>query len=219
MSEKSSPKPPNKFPFLIAAAAVVAFGVIFTVGGFAFAASQEQHDSFCASCHTQPESTFYQRSTAQATDMASFHTTQKVNCIDCHSGVGLDGRIAAEMMGARNALLWYTGTAKQPAVQTVPVGDANCTKCHADVTQRGFSAKESITIPGGNNGRERSGRGNHWHTFLSRWQAAVPGVGSCTSCHNGHATGGTAQGGFLVSQVVQAQCDDCHKAIRTEGGG
>ena len=219
MTDKSSPKPPNKFPVLTVFIAVIAFGVIFTAGGFAFAASQEQHDSFCSSCHTQPESTFYQRSSAaQASDMASFHTAQKVNCIDCHSGNGVDGRIAAELMGARNALLYYTGTAKQPATLTVPIGDANCTKCHADVTQQGFRAKEQITVPGGNGGRERTGRNNHWHQFLSRWQTAVAGVGTCTSCHNGHATGGTAQGGFLVSQTVQAQCDACHKAIRRDDG-
>jgi nitrate/TMAO reductase-like tetraheme cytochrome c subunit len=219
MAEKNSSKPSNKFPVLTVVIALVALGVIFTVGGFTFAASQEQHDSFCASCHTQPESTFYQRATdAHATDMASFHTAQKVNCIDCHSGVGFTGRISAELMGARNALFWYTGTAKQPAPLSAPIADSNCTKCHADVTQRGFTPKEQITLPGG----ARAGRGdraNHWHTFLSRWQAAVPGAGTCTSCHDGHSVGTTAQGGFLVDKTVQAQCDACHKAIRTEDGG
>jgi nitrate/TMAO reductase-like tetraheme cytochrome c subunit len=62
------------------------------------------HDQFCASCHTQPESIFFQRSTgALAVDLASFHTTQKTRCIDCHSGPGLFGRMQAELLGARNA--------------------------------------------------------------------------------------------------------------------
>jgi hypothetical protein len=82
--------------------------VIFTAGGFSFAATQETHDSFCASCHTHPESTFYQRSVgAQAVDLASAHTLKDVRCIDCHSGVGVVGRIQAEMLGAHNALAFY----------------------------------------------------------------------------------------------------------------
>jgi nitrate/TMAO reductase-like tetraheme cytochrome c subunit len=219
MTEKSTPKKQNKFPFLTVVIAVVALGVIFTAGGFTFAATQEQHDSFCASCHTQPESTFYLRSTAaQPTDMASFHTAQKVNCIDCHSGVGLNGRVQAELMGAHNALLWYTGTAIQPAVQTTPISDQNCLKCHQDVVQRGFVSKEQITIPGGSGGREREGRNGHWHQFLTRWQAASATAGTCTSCHGGHPTEGTAQSGFMVDQVVQQQCEACHQAIRREDG-
>ncbi len=41
---------------------LAALGIILAGSGFAFAASQESHDAFCASCHTQPESTYYQRS-------------------------------------------------------------------------------------------------------------------------------------------------------------
>ena len=63
----------REFVYVIAALAV--FGIIFTAAGFTFAATQEQHDSFCASCHTQPKSTYFERSIAAApTDLASFHT-------------------------------------------------------------------------------------------------------------------------------------------------
>ena len=51
---------------LIAGLAVVT-AVVMGAGGFAFAATQEQNDSFCASCHTQPESTYYERSIASET--------------------------------------------------------------------------------------------------------------------------------------------------------
>ena len=219
MTEKTSPKKTNKFPFLTVILAVVALGVIFTAGGFAFAATQEQHDSFCTSCHSQPESTFYQRSIdTQPTDLASFHTAQKTNCIDCHSGVGVGGRVAAEVMGARNALLWYSGKAKQPAPMTVPISDLNCLKCHQNVVQRGFAPKEQITIPGGRGGREGGGRNNHWHEQLAKWQAASATAGTCTSCHNGHITGGTSQSGFLIPQTIQTQCNACHSVLRREGG-
>ena len=131
-------------------------------------AGQESHDTFCTSCHTMPESTFYDRSTAaQPVDLASFHTTKNTACIDCHSGQGIFGRIQAELMGARNAFKWYTGTAVQPAVLTFPIGDGNCLKCHQQVTQQNFSPQEQITVPGGSNGgRGEQGRANHWHAYL-----------------------------------------------------
>ncbi len=213
-------KRPVSFIRLLVVAAIAA--VFLGVAGFAFGASQETHDAFCASCHTQPESTFFQRSTtASATDLASFHTSQKTNCIDCHSGVGISGRIQAELLGAQNALKWYTGTAVQPAPLTVPIADANCLKCHQQVTQPGFTPQQQITVPGARSGREGEGRANHWHTFLARWQAASLTAGTCTSCHSGHVTdaSATAQAGFMNPQTVQSTCNACHQVLRREGGG
>ena len=134
-------------------------GVLLAAGGFAFAATQEQHDPFCASCHTQPESTFYQRSlAAQPVDLAAAHKLKNVTCINCHSGVGVTGRMSAELMGARNAALWYSGRATQPAPLTLPIGDANCLKCHQDVTG------------------SRS-RNNHFHYFLLALASEGPAGG------------------------------------------
>jgi len=214
---------PGKKPFLIIPAmlAAVVVVILLAAGGFAFAASQESHDAFCASCHTQPESTYYQRETASSpVDLASFHSAQYARCIDCHSGQGITGRMQAELLGARNAVKWYTGTAIQPAVLTFPIGDGNYLKCHQDVTQRNFTPKEQITVPtqGGEGGRE-GGRNNHWHEFLTRWQTAAPSTaGSCTSCHGGHPTSGTTQTGFMDAQVVQQTCNACHQVLRREGG-
>src|SRR6266545_3902934 len=118
------------FPFIAVLAGLFTLAIVFTTGGFTFAASQEAHDSFCASCHTQPETTFFERSTAgQAVDLASFHSTQNTRCIDCHSGQGVLGRVQAELMGARNAAKWYSGTAVQPAVLSFPISDQSCLKC------------------------------------------------------------------------------------------
>jgi hypothetical protein len=101
------------------------------VGGFPYAANMESHDTFCGSCHTQPESTYLNNSTAtQPADLASYHARQKTRCIDCHSGQGLFGRIQAEALGATNAIKWYSGTAIQPAPLTQSIGDGNCLKCH-----------------------------------------------------------------------------------------
>ncbi len=200
---------------------LVILGAVLAGGGFTFAATQESRDPFCASCHTQPESAFVQRSTsAQAVDLASFHTPQKTRCIDCHSGPGIFGRMQAELLGARNAATWYLGTATQPARLLFPIHDANCLKCHQDVTQRGFIPKQSVTIPGrGGEGGEEEGRNNHWHEFLARWQAADANAGSCTSCHSGHSTNGNAQTGFQDVQATRNTCDACHRVLRNEGGG
>ncbi len=218
MNQPQNAQSKKRFPLILVLAGLAGLAIILIAGGFTFAASQEAHDAFCASCHTQPESTFYQRSTAQApVDLASYHTTQQVNCIDCHSGQGVTGRVAAELMGARNAAKWYTGTAIQPAVLTYPIGDQNCTKCHQDVTQRGFQPKEQITVPG-EGGGEGEGfgerRAGHWHTFMARWQARDPNAGTCVSCHTGHSTGSTVQFGFMDPQAVHDTCDACHRVLR-----
>ena len=208
-------QPKKKFPLIPVIIAVAVVGLLLAGGGFAFAASQETHDPFCASCHTQPELTFFERSqAAQAVDLASYHTSQETKCIDCHSGPGVTGRVQAELLGARNALAWYTGTAVQPAVLTSPISDANCLKCHQDITSRGYQPKAQIAVQGIRGGREGEGGGNHWHELLARWQGISSTAGTCTSCHSGHATGGTAQTGFMNNQDVQATCNACHQVLR-----
>jgi nitrate/TMAO reductase-like tetraheme cytochrome c subunit len=185
---------------LIALGGGLAVILLLAASGFAFAANKESKDSFCASCHTQPESTYVQRSVeTPPVDLASAHTSKGTRCIDCHSGSGVFGRMGAEMMGARNAIAWYTHTATQPSHQTMPVSDENCLKCHQEVTAR----------------RDMN---NHFHAFLSRWQAVDPKAATCVSCHGGHTTGGVADQRYMNVPNVQAECEACHNAIG-EGGG
>jgi len=193
---------------------IVALGIILAVSGFTYAASQETHDPFCASCHSEPETTFFQRSTdTQAVDLASYHTTQKTRCIDCHSGPAIWGRMQAELLGARNAVAWYAHTAVQPAQLTVPIQDATCLKCHQDVIQRGYTPKQSVTIVGeGRRGGEEAGL-NHWHEQLARWQAHASNAGTCTGCHPGHSTDGTVQTGFENAQTTRTVCEACHQVL------
>src|SRR5258707_6108875 len=69
--------------------AALAGALLLAVAGFATAATLEEQDSFCAACHSQPESAFYQRTQAQAVDLASKHSaTWVTRCIDCHAGPG-----------------------------------------------------------------------------------------------------------------------------------
>ena len=216
MTHTQPGKKKKPFPVLIALAALFAVGVLLAVGGFAFAANQESHDPFCASCHTQPESTFLARSqAAAAVDLASYHTSQKALCINCHSGPGLNGRLQAELLGARNAFKFFTGTAVQPAVLIYPIGDANCLKCHSTVTQRGYVPQTQMTAPAGVGGGEgeRGGLG-HWHQNLARWQTADPAAAKCVTCHPGHDTSGDPQNGSLKAAAVQQVCNACHRVLR-----
>jgi predicted CXXCH cytochrome family protein len=219
MTQKLKPvgKKPSRVILVLIAAGVVV--VALTASGFTYAASQETHDPFCGSCHTQPESDFLQQAaSAPAVNLASYHTTQNTRCIDCHSGQGILGRVQAELLGARNSFKWYTGTAVQPAVLSFPIGDGNCLKCHQQVTQRGFTPQEQITVPGVRAGRGRGeGGNNHWHEQLARWQATSAAAGTCISCHSGHITGSSTQNGFM-DQNVQGVCDACHQVLRRGEG-
>jgi len=219
MTSRSPSTTKKRFPLLKILVGLAAFGIVMAASGFSFAASQETHDNFCASCHTEPESTFYQRSiSAQVVDLASYHTPQKTRCIDCHSGPGLFGRMQAELLGARNSTAWYLHFAKQPAPLTFPIKDANCLKCHQAVTQRDFTPKQTVTIPGLQGGRGEEGEGearfNHWHENLTRWQATDPNAVGCTSCHPGHSIDGNAQTGFQVGQTTNNTCRACHQVLR-----
>ena len=192
-------------PVLIVCSVVL----LMAAAGFTFAATQESHDSFCGSCHTQPESTYLQRSTAsQPVDLASRHTLQSTRCIDCHSGQGLFGRMQAELLGAKNAFKWYTGTAIQPAPLTQSIGDMNCLKCHQQVTQNGYVPKNQNFA---GNGEAQNG---HWHLFLSRWQAVDTKAGRCVSCHVGHGTDGDKTIFYLNQQHTLSVCESCHQVLR-----
>jgi hypothetical protein len=179
-------------------AVILGAAIILAAGGFTFAATQEQHDSFCTSCHTQPESTFYQREMdPQAVDLASAHKAKDTRCIDCHSGKGVTGRIQAELLGAHNALAYYTKTAVQPAVLTSPIGDDRCYKCHQNIA-------------------DKQDMNNHFHVFLPRWQSVDPNAATCVSCHQGHHTDGQVALAYLNRDTAIAVCDSCHHAL---GGG
>ena len=182
-------------------AAIYAAAALALLGsGGLVAAHLENDDAFCASCHTQPETSFFQRSRAASpTDLASAHTPKQVGCIDCHSGAGLPGRIGAMRLGASDLAAYLAGHYSSPAKLTVPLADANCLKCHADVGERGAFD-------------------NHFHVLLPKWQKADPAhAGTCVECHAAHTTGGEAREDFLPREPTIAVCQRCHERLG-EGG-
>lgn len=166
---------------------MLATGVFFT------AAHLEENDAFCASCHSEPETTYFQRTQTDRVDLASAHHAESVRCIDCHSGPGVTGRASAILLGATDLAKFVTGQAQQPAPLLQPIPDANCIKCHSDVAlARSFN--------------------EHFHTFLSQWQAMDSAADTCVSCHSAHTTDGSVAIGFLEQERTLNVCQHCHSA-------
>jgi predicted CXXCH cytochrome family protein len=176
----------NKLGIIVIALLVLGGAAFFT--GMQF----ENRDSFCASCHTQPESTYFQRESGQSpVDLATFHEAKSVRCIDCHSGKGIVGRMSAIALGTRDLLAFLSRNFKQPAPLTRSIGDTNCYKCHADIGQR-------------------QDFNNHFHVFLPQWQARDPNAAGCVDCHQSHNTNGQASLAFLNQSDTTQVCQRCH---------
>ncbi len=179
-------------------------GVILAIAGVGGVIALESQDAFCASCHTEPEATYFQRSLQEKkVDLASFHSPQNTRCIDCHSGGGgAGGRLKGLQQGARDLAAFVSGNYHRPAITTNPLGDESCTQCHTKILER---KQES---------RKASGMGllGHYHFYLLQWQAEDKDAARCITCHPSHTTG-LASLQFMPQGKVGAQCDLCHTAL------
>jgi predicted CXXCH cytochrome family protein len=181
--------------FIIIAIIGLSAFAILTSGG---ALGLENQDSFCASCHTEPETTFFARSQKNPTDLASAHAAEKIACIDCHSGSGTFGRIVGLQQGARDLFNYARGDYHRPAITTNPLGDETCVKCHAQI----LAARE---------GGSRAMNG-HYHFYLVAWQTTDKSAAHCATCHTAHTTG-LASLKFMAQGKVGKLCEDCHTAL------
>src|SRR4051794_17207677 len=107
---------PKRRRFLPVIAGIV-FIVVLGVGGFITASALEEHDNFCTSCHTVPETTYFNRAYLSldnpkevVTDLATvhYHLAQQDNkpafsCISCHRGDStLGNRVATLALAGRD---------------------------------------------------------------------------------------------------------------------
>jgi hypothetical protein len=178
------------------------------VVGFALVASLytvgirlESNDSFCASCHVEPEATYFKQSfqSAQPVSLAAFHAGKNTRCIDCHSRKWLAGRLWAQWGGLQNLLAYQSGNYRTPSVTTRPVGDGGCSKCHSDITWV-------------------SERPGHYHSpwLRQRWRLADGPVNTCEVCHPSHTVVATESDRFMEIDRIEIQCDACHDETGTE---
>ena len=180
----------NKIIFGGAAIALIVFGLVIPLTAMQF----ENHNSFCASCHTQDEENYYKQSLVAPVDLASFHESKNASrCIDCHTGPGIIGRYGGLMAGATDLISYFSGHYPQPAALEEPYPDANCLKCHADIAQR-------------------QDFNNHFHVFLRRWQALDRNAATCVSCHVSHDSTGDVKIGYLNEKATVVFCDKCHSS-------
>ena len=185
------------------------------VGGYTYGVRMESNDAFCASCHTEPETTYYQQSQQpEAPTLAAFHTHEDTRCIDCHSGKGVAGRLQAMMTGALDMLAFRSGRYTQPARTTRPVGNVGCTKCH-----------NMPLIPRGEPGEDPSKTGEpgydgHYHadSLEALWRVRGGPKNRCTLCHPAHAPG-DAQQAYMHPSAVEQGCRGCHQALGEGPGG
>ncbi|NOZ07178.1 MAG: hypothetical protein GXP41_12655 [Chloroflexi bacterium] len=188
------PSRPPRSRAIFAILGVLTLLLIVGAGGTLYAAHLENSDSFCTSCHTEPESTFYQRTqAANTTDLASAHSLKGVHCIQCHSGDGVMGRIDGMKLGVRDLSVYLQGNYPQPSALTHPYGDVQCVKCHDNIYQdRSFN--------------------NHFHKLLPQLTKAFPGQRiTCIECHQGHSTKGEQKLAYLNRDTTGQVCQKCHR--------
>lgn len=196
-AKRNRRRPSRRIPksFILAGLIVLAVALIGAGGATAYSINLENHDSFCASCHTQPETSYYQASLSSTPEtMAVFHSGKAVRCIDCHSGGGPLGRLSGISRGAHDLIAYMSGHYNSPAVTTQPLGDGSCLKCHENVVNN-----QTFN--------------NHFHVFLSRWQAQDPQAAHCVDCHTAHSGAPSSQA-FMQDATVEPVCQACHSAIR-----
>ena len=174
---------------------IAVVGLVTLIGSVAYVSGLEQNDSFCASCHTEPETMFYNRflradAAQSATTLAAFHHyTKQVRCIDCHVGEGVLGRATVLTLAAWDALKYYSHTAQQPAQIVFDVQNEACSKCHAaDIRKPGFE--------------------NHYHNLYFDPQVSPPYL-ACVHCHVSHRVG-DERTAFQFRDAILPRCEYCH---------
>lgn len=166
---------------------------VYTVG-----LQLESNDAFCTSCHTEPETTYFQDSLEphKADALAAFHAGENTLCIDCHSRKWISGRLWAQWGGLQNLNSYLSGSYRSPSETTRPVGDSGCSKCHLDL-------------------KWVSERPGHYHSPLlrSRWQSAGGPTNTCEACHPSHQSVSSLAERFMEADRTEESCAACHDAI------
>lgn len=177
-------------------------GLVLGASVYTIGVQLESNDAFCASCHVEPETTYYQASLKphMADTLAAFHAGENTLCIDCHSRKWISGRLWAQSGGLKNLLSYWSGNYRSPSETTRPVGDSGCSKCHSDLTWV-------------------SERPGHYHSpgLRWRWRSVGGPANTCEACHPSHELVNSPAERFMDFDLIEEKCDACHDATGIGG--
>jgi hypothetical protein len=183
---------------------VALVGLGLPVVGYTTATQLENRDAFCASCHTEPEETYYQQTQESGYEnVADLHAGEGVRCVDCHSGAGTTSRTISLSQGAQDLAAYVSGSYADPAVTTKPIEDGSCNECHADM------------LPYSGEPEDGSGMDGHYHAWVGDWRAQTGNdLARCVACHQAHDEFEPPDGiGFMSFSRTKAICDMCHSEM------
>ncbi len=168
----------------------------------------ERDNDFCNACHLsadiplhieirkdfdlRPSSTLAGVHGSAAT--ATRAEREAHRCIDCHGGVGFEGRARVKLLAAKDALVWLGGQFDEPGEMKHPLRDADCRKCHTGFRQ--YGEQEAL---------------EKFHGLM------VHNIDlglDCVECHTVHDGGDDPELYFLDSGLVRSQCGRCHVEFR-----
>lgn len=188
--------------------------------------------SACTGCHEIKH---------QNSSLYALHTISQINCIDCHSGKGVQSYVEA-----RTELLNAAFLKNSASLFNVSAGfnhdgiQANCIKCHPRVNSPVFnhSAATNCTRCHNISGlKERSeegfwkkmGTGGHKNKTCEDCHATSFKIPACTQCHSTHIGGANwnnsaclachnsphipVLNGVFADGIPKVNCGACHKDI------
>lgn len=212
--------------------ALIAFVIAFITSMMAVDYISEP--ATCTGCHeiTNHNSSFY-----------DVHTTSQINCIDCHSGKGVQAYVEARTELLNAVLLKSSASFFNQNISASfnhANVQANCTKCHARVNSPYFnhSAAANCTrchnISGlqelsGEGFWKKMGAGGHRNKTCEDCHTTGFQIPACTQCHTTHIEGANwnnraclachnsphipVLNGVFEKGIPKVNCGACHKDV------
>jgi nitrate/TMAO reductase-like tetraheme cytochrome c subunit len=162
----------------------------------------DEDNRFCISCHLH-ETIFRNTTGDSLVTLSSAHYRahrggHPERCFTCHSGEGVVGWSAVTALSAWDAARYVLGDRHEPTAMRLPLTNAACLKCHAEVTRGTESGEET----------------SKYHALLNHRGVKTP----CVDCHITHAHGAKARQ-FLDPALVRRRCQACHRDLGGGGSG
>jgi nitrate/TMAO reductase-like tetraheme cytochrome c subunit len=213
------------------AGAAAGAALLLTLAAVLTVSHYEESDPFCASCHTVPEVTYFDRaqeakaSMSVYADLSSAHygADNGFRCIDCHRGnEGVFHRITALSLGARDTVIWLAGRA-DPAIEktelVVPfLLTGACVKCHEKaLLEVGFNNHFHNKLP---EAFQVWVRGGMLTRPADQPEASLELMASdttvlCVDCHRAHIhLQGSDRTSYMdLVNIVYPACVQCHQEV------